>query len=238
MKKLLFVATASLCATVFGAIESSNVVGYQTKDIDAGFAVITPTFLDVGAANVDIANLKLVDAIGDGGSEQIQILTSGGANIESWVWITTDQGVEADGWYDINSWEPISHKVMPGEGFLINTQGGVKMSVAGQVKAGKTTLTLPAGFTTAGNSTPTGIDIQKIKIVGGLGDGGSEQIQILTPGGVNNETWVWITTDQGVEADGWYDINSWDLIEYTVPAGSAFLFNTQTDCTLEIPAAL
>ena len=49
MKKLMFAASAALCATVGLAIESDNVVGYMAKDMSkAGYYNYTPMFVGIG----------------------------------------------------------------------------------------------------------------------------------------------------------------------------------------------
>ena len=222
-------------AVTFG-LESANVVGYQTKTLDAGFSLSTPTFLDVGQTSMDLQNFKLgPNAAGDG-TEVIQFLNEGGQNTEIWVWLNANMGME-EGWYDINTWEPITQSIVPAVGYLMNVSAPVDMLVAGQVKTDKTTVTIPAGFSVFGNNTPVDVDIQSIKLgEAALGDG-TEVIQFLDDGGQNTEIWIWLNANMGME-EGWYDINTWQPIEYTVKAGEAFLMNVTAPVEMTIPSAL
>ncbi|MBR2882783.1 MAG: hypothetical protein IKB96_10710, partial [Prevotella sp.] len=68
-----------------------------------------------------------------------------------------------DGWYDAITWQPVTKKIVAGNGYLMNVAADVEMTVAGQVKDSITTITLNAGFTVAGNNSPVNFDIQNIK---------------------------------------------------------------------------
>ena len=58
MKKLMFAAAAAFCGTVF-ALESANVVGYQTKETSHGqFCSLVATFVPTGT---DGSTMKLGD---------------------------------------------------------------------------------------------------------------------------------------------------------------------------------
>ena len=236
MKKIAIVASGLLWATGIFAdgVSSQEIVGYQTRTIKAGFSLNTPTFTDVGSDGIDLSKFKLLNAAGDG-TEVIQVLDENGMNNETWTWLNENAGMK-EGWYDEVSWEPISGKINPGNGYLMNVAADVVVSVSGAVKADKTIVDLPVGFKVVGNSTPDSIDLQSIKILNGAGDG-TEVIQVLDENGINNETWAWLNENAGMK-EGWYDEVSWEPINKTVDPGSAFLFNVATDTKVEIPAAL
>ena len=236
MKKIAIVASGLLWATgVFAdGVSSQEIVGYQTKTIKAGFTLNTPTFTDVGSDGIDLSNFKLLNAAGDG-TEQIQVLDSNGINSTIWVWLNENAGME-DGWYDSDSWEPISEIVTPGQGYLMNVKKDVEASISGAVKQDKTVLNIPAGFIVCGNSTPGDIELNKFKVLNGAGDG-TEQIQVLDSNGINTEIWVWLNENAGME-DGWYDSDSWEPITQSIQSGSAFLINVKGETQIEIPAAI
>ena len=221
-------------AVTFG-LESANVVGYQTKTVKAGFSLNAPTFLDVNSDGFDLSNFKLGETAAGDGTEQIQVLDENGQNNENWVWLNGNMGME-DGWYDAITWQPVTKKIVAGNGYLMNVAADVEMTVAGQVKDSITTITLNAGFTVAGNNSPVNFDIQNIKIIDGAGDG-TEQIQVLDENGQNNENWVWLNGNMGME-DGWYDAVTWSPITYDVKPGEAFLINVVSEVQMTIPAAL
>jgi hypothetical protein len=222
-------------AVTFG-LESANIVGYQTKTLDAGFSLSTPTFLDVGQTSMDLQNFKLgPNAAGDG-TEMIQFLNDEGQCPEMWIWLNANMGMD-EGWYDFNTWEPITKTIVPAVGYLMNVSASVDMLVAGQVKTDKTTVTIPTGFSVFGNNTPVDVDIQSIKLgEAALGDG-TEMIQFLNNEGQCTEMWIWLNANMGME-EGWYDFNTWQPIEYTVKAGEAFLMNVTAPVEMTIPSAL
>ena len=222
-------------AVTFG-LESANIVGYQTKTLDAGFSLSTPTFLDVGQTSMDLQNFKLgPNAAGDG-TEMIQFLNDEGQCPEMWIWLNANMGMD-EGWYDFNTWEPITKTIVPAVGYLMNVSASVDMLVAGQVKTDKTTVTIPTGFSVFGNNTPVDVDIQSIKLgEAALGDG-TEMIQFLNNEGQCTEMWIWLNANMGME-EGWYDFNTWEPIEYTVKAGEAFLMNVTAPVEMTIPSAL
>ncbi len=235
MKKLM-IAAAVMAAGVAMAdgIVSSDVVGYQTKTVTTGFSLQTPTFTDVGVDGYDLANFKFVNGAGDG-TEVIQVLDANGVNNETWAWLNGNVGMP-DGWYDSVSWEPIAATIVPGDGYLMNVSADVDMQFAGQVKNGKTTVTVPTGFFVAGNCTPMPISIQSLKLVNAAGDG-TEVIQVLDENGVNNVTWAWLNGNVGM-ADGWYDSVTWESIDATIAPGEAFLMNVSADVDMEVPSVL
>lgn len=109
MKKLMTVAAAALCATAFGAIESTNIVGYQTKGLKTStgtegvFTFVAPTFLSVaGSDQLTLGDFKLT--VGDL-TPRVGLLTEGGA-IDGWYYYVDSNpanlaaaGKEDPGWY-------------------------------------------------------------------------------------------------------------------------------------------
>ena len=110
MKKLMIAASAALCAAVGFAVESSNIVGYQTKGLaSANYTMINVPFVNVADStaglqlnsDIEIANVT-ADADDSANADQI------------WVWIPSenaysqffryagDGGEYAPGWCDLN----------------------------------------------------------------------------------------------------------------------------------------
>ena len=166
----------------------------------------------------------------------IQFLNENGQNSETWVWLNANVGME-DGWYDVNTWELITKTVLPGVGYLMNVSSPVDMLIAGQVKEDITTVTLPAGFSVFGNNTPISVNLQNIKLAESAAGDGTEMIQFLNANGQNTETWIWLNANVGMD-EGWYDINTWEPIEYVIAPGEAFLMNVAADVEMTLPAAL
>ena len=238
MKKIAIVASGLLWATGIFAdgVSSQEIVGYQTKTIKAGFSLNTPTFTDVGSDGIDLSKFKLLNAAGDG-TEVIQVLEQDGSCSTIWTWLNTDAGVEKDGWYDNDTWKPISKTVKLGQGYLMSVDADVDLQTAGTVKKNSSVVKLPAGFNVVGNATPCEIDLQNMKLINAAGDG-TEVIQVLEQDGSCSTIWTWLNTDAGVEKDGWYDNDTWDPIVKTVKPGTAFLIAVDADTELELPAVV
>ena len=185
---------------------------------------------------MNLQNFKLGASAAGDGTEVIQFLDGEGQNSETWTWLNANSDME-EGWYDFNTWAPITANIHPGVGYLMNVSAEVEMLVAGQVKKGKTTVTIPSGFSIYGNNTPANINLQNIKLGASAAGDGTEVIQFLDGEGQNTETWTWLNANSDME-EGWYDFNTWAPIDYTVKAGEAFLLNVTADVEMEIPTAL
>lgn len=219
-----------------GAFGAAIVVGYQTKTIEAGFTLSTPTFIDVGESGCDIANFKLgPNAAGDG-TEQIQVLNGSGIVTATYIWLNGNAGM-ADGWYDNDTWSPITEEIIPGQGFLMYCDAPVEMILAGQVKPDETEVTIPAGFSISGNCTPVTVKLQNMKLADTAAGDGTEQIQILNASGIVVATYIWLNSNAGM-TDGWYDNDTWESIPDDAVAGEAYLMYADTETKMTIPSAL
>lgn len=148
MKKLMTVAAAALCATAFGAIESTNIVGYQTKGLNASetpgedvFTFVAPTFLSVaGSKDLTLGDFKL--SVG-GISSYVGLLTEGGAIEGTYYYIDSASlevaGKTEVGWYVRNSNDTVGASadetlVKFGRGFVIyNGNDACKIIFTGAV---------------------------------------------------------------------------------------------------------
>ena len=89
MKKLMFVATAALCAAVgFGDITSQNVVGYTTKAAaETGNRYVTATFVRVDGEKTDLQKDFQLDASVPTGAANIQLLDRNGIKTVIYHWV-------------------------------------------------------------------------------------------------------------------------------------------------------
>lgn len=188
MKKLMFAATAAVCAAVTFGLESANIVGYQntTPVNSSGYNFIIPTFVDVGAneAVYDLNNIKIVDGYGDGMTEMI-IGYDDAACLSGvdYYWnssVDTIMGPAEDCWVTEMMGETKATDVTVSLGtglYLMLGTDGAKVQYAGQVYGSAVTVqNLVAGYNMVGNSTPVEIDLNDLKIVDGYGDGMTEMI--------------------------------------------------------------
>ncbi len=127
MKKLMFVAAVALCATVpCAALESANVVGYDSVSLRSGAKPAGAAFVPVSGATIDLQDIKVsgynaADGYADG-DISVQTLTPGGATIKNFTWI--DLAADPDdpdsvayyGWYDDDTGELGELDLAPGDG--------------------------------------------------------------------------------------------------------------------------
>jgi hypothetical protein len=148
------------------AVESANIVGYQSVEIPTGFSLFTVTFENVDGGEYDLKNIKLLDENGaaiesSNGKVRIQKMDSTGAYLTGYPYRTTRGGwcsgntLLADGAVTFKS----------GEAFCVNNGGDTKVQfqVSGSVTiAPQSTSIAAGGFTLIGNMTPQTIDLKSI----------------------------------------------------------------------------
>lgn len=171
MKKLLFVATASLCATVFGAIESSNVVGYQLIKVPTGYTLFTPTF-DGIATDLDLTSIAVCDSTGAVNGNiyntiNIQKMDTLGAYLDAYSYCPDVGGWNVD--YTAIEAGDVTFKV--GETMCVANDTGddVYFRVSGKVDLVNKNE-VGEGFVLWGNSTPVKIDLTQVTIVDANGN--------------------------------------------------------------------
>ena len=233
MKKLMFVATAALCAAVgFGDITSQNVVGYQTKETVSGFNFVIPSFVPVSGGKVNIQNIKISNATD--WSDNIQILDEGGATIETYFYASAEQsGKEKDGWLN-DSGELADVTLEPGQSILLDTADVAVITFSGEVSTVDTVVETVPGFNFVGNNTPVDINIQDFTIANATD--WSDSIQILDEGGSTIETYFYASAEQsGKEKDGWLN-DSGELAGKNLLPGTGVLLDTADVTTVTIPS--
>jgi len=236
MKKLMFVAVAMAAGMCLSDIVSNNIVGFQTRDVEGGYTLSTPVFIPVGGGDYDLANFKLgPDAAGDG-TEVIQVLDTEGLVPATYVWLNENMGMDP-GWYDNDTWAPVTAKIPAGNGFLMSANAAMAITTSGEVAGQDTVVTFPAGYSVLGNCSPVDLDIQKMTLPATAAGDGTEVIQVLDTEGLVPATYVWLNENMGQDP-GWYDNDTWAPITATVKAGEAFLFSANADTTLTIPSAI
>ena len=242
MKKLMIAGVVGLCAAVTFGLESANIVGYQNAALKhMGYNFVIPTFLDVGASDVDLQNIVLKGAAGDM-SESIVVydedaLLSG----EQYYWVSEAMGApNGDGWYDVN-FALVDKQYTIGTGLYLNcATPGASLQFSGQVYSGTQTNNLPfVGYNMIGNSTPVPCNIQDIKLVDAVGDM-SESIVVYDKDALlSGEQYYWISSAMGApNGDGWYDVN-FSPVDVTVEPGEGlYLSCPNAGVKWTLPAAL
>ena len=179
MKKLIFAAAAVAGMGAF-ALESANVVGYNTGATGSDNNFVTIPFADIGYNTADIQSIK----ISDGGAGMI------GWGTETFaIWEGLPTAVVGSGFvYWDSSLDPAqeatscywgdaagnkaAYSIAPGQGVVINCASDLEVSTSGEVSDEQIKFTTVQDNNFTGNPFPSAIDIQSIKI----SDGGAGTI--------------------------------------------------------------
>lgn len=247
MKKLMFGIAALVAGSVM-AIESANVVGYATTDLnDAGFKGIGLNFVNVSGAATTLGDLKVTGYKGDfEGEVCAQILDEYGFIAEnegvscSYVWADfEEEGVRYTGWYDDNGELADSTELEIGSGiWMFSDSSAWQIQCAGQVYNQALPIKLiGGGFRLCANPVPAAITYGQILVDGYEGDfEGEVCAQVLDENGFVAEVegvscaYIWADfEEEGVRYTGWYDDNG-ELVENaTLGIGEAIWVLSDSD---------
>lgn len=134
MKKLMFAATAAVCAAVTFGLESANIVGYNNTAAREGLNWYAPQFLTVGANTIDINSIKLDDAgagmVGWGDVMQI-VGPLGAAESMYFYW---DPSMDLTGTATTYYWgddagNPVNVTLEPGAGFAVDNGNALEFDI-------------------------------------------------------------------------------------------------------------
>ena len=171
-----------------------------------------------GVAN-NCDGIKLSDIKGDFVSyDEIQVayVEDGLINFNTYQYLTEEDGVDAAGWYD-GSWESAATYVISRGSavWFVSSSGSAKnVTVAGEVTKGATTH--PA-FDESSNmicsAYPVAFNPNASTVTWtGLRSYDEIQVSYMEDGVINFNTYQYLTEDDGVEKNGWYN-GSWELVE-------------------------
>ena len=184
MKKLMFAASAAICATVGFAVDgvqSNNIVGYNTTDAEDGkFTIIAAQFEDVQSGEIDLQKVLsgFIPVAYDKGHDflktapQLQIQDGNGGYIcyyyllDAW---DKDAKDEVQAWADSMGNLVKELKVTAGTAFWVKTlEGGDKSVVSGAVCGeDSATVEVPQDtFKLVANAFPMALDLNGEKFDG------------------------------------------------------------------------
>ena len=218
MKKLMFAASAALCATVgFSDVTSANVVGYQTKEIASdNFTMLNIPFYHV---NNDGKGLMLNSDIT---VNQADGKDNPGTADQIWVWVPSkenydkfflyDDGdpdnfgwsaIEDDEWCFIQDYPGYENGLPEGAAiyYKARSKTGKTMTGSGQVEnESECGLDIaPNNFTMLGNPYPTALQLNdKLQFAVTLADGDDNP-------GTADQIWVWIPSKDNYDKFFLYD---------------------------------
>ena len=219
MKKLMFVATAALCAAVgFGDITSQNVVGYTTKAAaETGNRYVTATFVRVDGEKTDLQKDFQLDASVPTGAANIQLLDRNGIKtvIYHWVeaadcanqptpipvadgangaWGIMDSYYDEEEEMDVVFYKPIGQDVLfnAGDAVQLYTTVGKAVTFAGQVSDDDLTCTNgQTGNFYIGNPFAADIEIRDVQMDASVPTGAAN-IQFLDRNGIKTAIYHWV----------------------------------------------
>ena len=175
MKKLMIAASAALCAAVgFSAVESSNIVGYNTVTLQPGYNMLSVSFKNVennveGIAVDDVfpgggVASSLQAGAGAATADSIMVYTNdgnGGGDYTTYYLFKATKGTNPkDYWWVDSSGNLSGLKFKNGDSFWFYRRGStsVAATVSGEVELSATTnVTLRTGYNMIGNYFPTGL---------------------------------------------------------------------------------
>lgn len=233
MKKLMFGMAAAL--TLCGmAIESSNIVGYQTKEVAAGkFAILGVQFEATdGTTDINklISGVTGVSQLEDENfaklAPQIQVPNAKGAYDyyyylnDGWYDNGTTDGAFKPGWCDQNGMiagedgADADGVLIPGVAVWIRDLNTATFQQAGQVPTDQVTVDVPATFVLRANAFPVAFDLNDTTKVSFEGLKGVNQLedenfaktapQIQVPNAKGAYDYYYYLND------GWYDNGTLD----------------------------
>ena len=215
MKKLMIAASAALCAAVgFGDVESSNVVGYNTLNIGNPTVMLGCSFR--GMDGTDFMKLSAIQGDFESMDEiQVSYLTEDGfIEFNVYQYLTTADGVDADGWYD-GSWDSADGiEILRGSAVWFSSSNGKSLTSSGEVVKSETVhpaFTAPTVMVCSAYPVAFNPNAETVAW-DGLSPMDEIQVAYMTEDGfMEFNVYQWLTKDDGVAEDAWYD-GSWDKV--------------------------
>ena len=230
MKKLMIAAYAVVAATVGMAVESSNVVGYQNKELDLGqnsyvIQTLCPVGKDVADSGtvVTLADIKPTDDW-DESSDTLYKINELGLNIGNYTYVSEANlkyypGADAAGWYDaveiqedgeVSSGRYDDVELPMNSGFCVYNNTGAQLTFAGEVLKGDCELFTDTGKNAyTGNASPVDIDISDL-VPSEDWDESSDTLYIINELGLNIADYTYVSAANlkyydGATVPGWYN---------------------------------
>ena len=266
MKKLMFAAAVAAGFAAIGDITTSNVVGFQDKDLTfGGNAFVIQTFLpmDATVSTTKLGDISVTEDWDPTGDFIATLQVSGDVDT-GYTYLIKDYaealGGTVAGWYksdevdggDVSESGVQDAVVLPyAQGFLAYNNSGAKLRFAGEVVAGDTELaTTLGGNAFSGNASPVDITLADLTVSEDW-DPTGDFIATLQVSGDVDTGYTYLIKDYaealGGTVAGWYlsaDVDGGDVSEsgvqndVVISAGQAFLIYQNSGATVNLPSAL
>ena len=256
MKKLMCAIAAVTAGLCYGSVESSNVVGYQNKEVEGGnlFNFIAPTFQRVDGKTVKLADFKLVYEEDNVANQCVWTLDQGGATKQDYYYVSATaaeiwEDPSLEGWYlDSNAEIPAGDVDIPyGTGFAMVAGDGVKIVFNGAVQQKEAAIDIAGGnvFNFTGNCIPVDYKLNDLSLVYEEDNVANQCVWSLDLGGATKQDYYYVSpTAAEIWEDpslvGWYlDSNAEIPAEdVDLPAGAGFAIVCGDAIQLIVPSPL
>ena len=247
MKKLMIAVAAAVCGSVF-ALESANVVGYNSAATQAGDNIYrVATFK--GVAGEDTSYTLGQICVGESdfawyNNDYVATVDPYGSQDTYYTWDPdTSSWYECDAGCNINFDAPANDIALPlNQAVIIRSEYGEDLTFAGSVIDGDSELFGIAGDNTyTGNFTPVTITLGDIVV----GDAdfawyNNDYIATIDAYGSQETYYTW-----DPDTSSWYECDAGCNIDYDAPANSTefdpnmgFLFRTEYGASINLPSPL
>ena len=235
--------STNYCATVgFSAITSANVVGYMSKDMAAaGYYNYTPMFVSADGTDPAVKDIVPSSTERDdlsGGEIAMFVLDTNRKFAQTFSWMTVDDFMDEDGWYDSDG-NVTGYKLKPGESLQVYAPYQVSFTFAGQVDQGAYDFTAPvAGYYMVGNQHATEMPVKDIVPSSTEKtdlSGGEIAMFVLDTNRKFAQTFSWMTMDDFMDEDGWYDSDG-NVTGYTLKPGEVLQVYAPYQVKLSFPS--
>ena len=251
MKKLIFAAAAVAGMGAF-ALESANVVGYNTGATGSNNNFVTIPFADIGYNTADIQAIKLSDG-GAGtigyGTEMFSVwegvpTVASGSEFFYYDPMMDPNAVETDYYWGDASYAKAAYSIAPGQAVVINCPEGLEVKTSGEVSDEQVSFTTIQNNNFTGNPFPATIDIQAIKLsdggVGAIGYG-TEMFSVwegVPTVAAGSEFFFYdpMMDPNATETDYYWGDASYAKAAYSIAPGQGVVINCPADLTVTIKA--
>ena len=207
----------------------------------AGYYNYTPMF--VSADGSDPAVKDIIPSSTEatelgGGLIAMFVLDTNRKFAQTFSWMTVDDFMDEDGWYDSEG-KVTGYTLKPGESLQVYAPYQVSFTFAGQVDQGAYDFTAPAaGYYMVGNQHATEMPVKDIipssTEATELG-GGLIAMFVLDTNRKFAQTFSWMTVDDFMDEDGWYDSDG-NVTDYKLKPGEVLQMYAPYQVKLSFPS--
>ena len=236
---------------MFGAIESTNVVGYDTAALRGGGAAIGlgASFVNVDKSDLTLGDVKVVGYTGEYADGQISAKKLNGAGVggTEYFWFDVVDGADKYyGWYNNDGSVCYNEESLPvGEGLWIySPSSDYKFQSSGMVPTTPVSVTLRGGGAAklVANPMPVQLTLGQVTVSDGTTNGyadGQISAKKLNGAGVGGTEYFWYDTVDGTDVYyGWYNNDgSVNYNDVTLdPGETLWIYSPSTAYKVTFPA--